>query len=51
MDNMSQAEALEALTQSWPRIVDECRGVLGSELHYQAVIYHCLRRVGKVQPG
>lgn len=51
MSNASQAEALEALTRSWPRIVEECRGVLGSELHYQAVIYHCLRSVGKVPPG
>lgn len=24
---------------------------MGSELHYQAVIYHCLRSVGKVHPG
>jgi hypothetical protein len=48
MNNTSQAEALEALTQSWSRIVEECRGVLGSELHYQAVIYHCLRSVGDV---
>jgi hypothetical protein len=48
MKNASQVEALEALTRSWPRIVEECRGVLGSELHYQAVIYHCLRSVGEV---
>ena len=27
-------------------IVDECRAVLGSKLHYQAVIYHCLRATG-----
>lgn len=46
----SQVEALEALTRSWPRIVEECRGVLGSELHYQAVIYHCLRSVREVPP-
>jgi hypothetical protein len=51
MNDASQVEALEALTRSWPRIVEECRGVLGSELHYQAVIYHCLRSVGKVPPG
>lgn len=44
----SQAEALEALTRSWPRIVEECRGAWGSELHYQALIYHCLRSVGEV---
>lgn len=51
MNNASQVEALEALTRSWPRIVEECRGVWGSELHYQAVIYHCLRSVGDVPPG
>ena len=51
MNNASQVEALEALTRSWPRIVEECRSVLGSELHYQAVIYHCLRSVGKIPPG
>lgn len=46
----SQVEALEALTRSWPRIVEECRGAWGSELHYQALIYHCLRSVGEVPP-
>ncbi len=50
MNDVSQVEALDALTRSWPRIVEECRGVLCSELHYQAVIYHCLRSVGKVPP-
>jgi hypothetical protein len=28
--------------------VDECRAVLGSELHYQAMLYHCLRVQGRV---
>ena len=50
MNNESQVEALGVLNRSWPRIVDECRGVLGSELHYQAVIYHCLLGVGDVPP-
>lgn len=31
-------------------IAEECRCVLGSELHYQAVVYHCLRTVGRVPP-
>lgn len=44
----TQAEALAALTRSWPVIVEECRCVLGSELHYQAIVYHCLREVGRV---
>jgi hypothetical protein len=29
-------------------MVDECRTVLGSELHYQAIVYHCLRSAGRV---
>lgn len=44
----TQAEALAALTRSWPRIIEECRRVLASELHYQAVVYHCLREAGRV---
>src|SRR5664279_5068088 len=40
-------EAATALVKAaWPRIVEECRASLGGELHYQAVIYHCLRRSG-----
>jgi hypothetical protein len=34
------------VARAWPTIVDECRAVLGGELHYQAVVYHCLRGVG-----
>lgn len=35
------------LTQAaWPLIVRESREVLGGELHYQAVAYHCLRQTG-----
>lgn len=45
----TKTEALEAVVQSWPRIIEECRGVLGSELHYQAVVYHCLR-VASIPP-
>ena len=44
----TSSHALEALDRAWPRIVDECRAVLGSELHYQAVVYHCLRTSGQV---
>jgi len=44
----NQADAKEALMRAWPSIVRECRQVLGSELHYQAMIYHCLRHYGKV---
>lgn len=44
----NQTEAKAALMKAWPHIVEECRQVLGSELHYQAMIYHCLRQYGKV---
>ncbi len=40
--------AVAALNAAWPTIVRECRQVLGSELHYQAMIYHALRRTGRV---
>ncbi|CAA9464383.1 MAG: hypothetical protein AVDCRST_MAG25-1324 [uncultured Rubrobacteraceae bacterium] len=36
------------LARAWPFIVAECRRVLGSELHYQAVVYYCLRLHGEV---
>lgn len=39
-------DALAVLQDAWPAIVDECRAVLGGELHYQAVIYHVLRIAG-----
>lgn len=41
-------DAIQRLVRSWPFIVAECRRVLGSELHYQAVVYHCLRLHGEV---
>ena len=44
MNNIT--EAREALMSAWPQIISECRSVLGSELHYQAMIYHNLRVVG-----
>ncbi len=34
----------------WPHICSECREVLGSELHYQAIMYRCFREFGKVPP-
>lgn len=39
-------EAAEFLLRAWPSIIRECRTTLGSELYYQAVIYHNLRQVG-----
>lgn len=41
-------EAKLALLSAWPLIKSECLAVLGSELHYQAMIYHCLRAYGGV---
>lgn len=43
---MNSDEALARLAKAWPLIVQECRQVLGGELHYQAVVYHCLRLAG-----
>ena len=41
-------QAKKALLKAWPHIKEECLSVLGSELHYQAMIYHCLRDYGQV---
>jgi len=41
-------DALDAFQRAWPPFVTECRSVLGSELHYQALLYHCLRAHGQV---
>ena len=41
-------EAIAALRNAWPLITSECLSVLGSELHYQAMIYHALRISGNV---
>lgn len=43
-----QSEAGAALLSAWPRIIEETRLVLGSELHYQAMVYHCLRLYGQI---
>jgi hypothetical protein len=46
---MSECEqAVKSLVMAWPHIVTEARLVLGSELHYQAMVYHCLRLHGRV---
>jgi hypothetical protein len=44
----NQHEALRAIDSAWPQICSECLAVLGSELHYQAMIYHALRSSGGV---
>ncbi len=40
--------ALTAFVRTWPYFVNEAQEVLGSELLYQAVLYHCLRTHGEV---
>jgi hypothetical protein len=44
----NQQDAKEIFLHTWPAITRECRQVLGSELHFQAMIYHCFRTYGKV---
>lgn len=36
------------ISKCFGNIIHECRSVLGSELHYQAMVYHLLRQVGEV---
>ncbi len=47
----SQQHAMAAIDKAWPTICEECLAVLGSELHYQAMIYHALRMAGDVPVG
>lgn len=47
----SQLDARRAIDGAWPQICEECLAVLGSELHYQAMIYHALRTRGAVPVG
>jgi hypothetical protein len=46
INNVEQAKI--AISNSYDKIISECRKVLGSELHYQAMIYHLLRVEGLV---
>jgi len=43
---MELDEVKRIIRSAWPVIVEECRAVLGGELHYQAVVYHGLRQAG-----
>lgn len=45
---VSIEQAKKSLLSAWPMIRNECLSILGSELHYQAMIYHCLRNYGSV---
>lgn len=42
------SDARNCVAKAWPSIVTECCQILGSELHYQAMIYHLLRTRGEV---
>ena len=44
----NKTDAKDAIKKAWPAIKSECLSVLGSELHYQAMIYHLLRTTGNV---
>ncbi len=46
MDSIDDAKKI--MEKTWPNISRECRRVLASELHYQAMIYRCFREYGKV---
>jgi len=39
----TKARATELLRGRWEAICEDCLAVLGSELHYQAMVYDCLR--------
>lgn len=41
-------DTIEIFQRVWPNICSECRKVLGSELHYQAIMYRCFREFGNV---
>ena len=43
---MNHEEARQLVRAAWPAIIADSRQVLGGELHYQAVAYHCLRAAG-----
>jgi len=44
----SVQECQKSISNSFRAIILECRSVLGSELHYQAMVYFNLRLIGKI---
>ena len=44
----SHFDSAEIMGKVWPSICAECRQVLGSELHYQAMIYRIFREIGEI---
>jgi hypothetical protein len=45
---LSSDDALRAFDLAWPLLCQECVAVLGSELHYQAMVYYALRTAGGI---
>lgn len=43
-------DSIQIFKKVWPHICSECKGVYGSELHYQAMMYRCFREFGNVPP-
>jgi hypothetical protein len=48
MTIMTFEDACAAFDRCWEHLLSDCRRVLGSELHYQAMVYHHLRVHGGV---
>lgn len=47
---LSYQDSIQIFKKVWPHICSECKGILGSELHYQAMMYWCFRDFGNVPP-
>lgn len=48
MNMKTHFDSIQIIKKVWPHICSECREVLGSELHYQAIMYRCFREFGEV---
>lgn len=48
MEITTKEIARSTIKNAYKSIITDCRNVWGSELHYQAIIYHCLRENGKI---
>ncbi|WP_242923068.1 hypothetical protein [Pontibacter liquoris] len=44
----SPEEVRQAISQCFELVISECRLILASELHYQAMLYHHLRQTGGI---
>jgi hypothetical protein len=48
MEIITKEAAKIALQNAYHSIITDCRSVWGSELHYQAIVYHCLRQTSEI---